>query len=996
MTIERKGLSPRQTITLGNDKYTISGKRGDGTSSIVYDATTHIEALNKTKKVLIKELFPVNLNIRRDSVGALIIPKASADLFKKYKESFKNAAKLQLEFHNPSADADTASSTNSTSNLENLYECGNTLYSVMSLDDGQTYEEYNSDDLRSHIEICRNLADAIRKYHERGYLHLDIKPKNIFVLAGSNHIKLFDFDTVQRKEDINNCNCQVTFTNEYAPPELELTTISNAYYSDLDERTDIYMIGATLFDKLFNCTPSLPDRFPFQTWDFDESEAAKTASTQVKDKITDVFRKTLAQLQEGRYNDVSELICAFDCILDLLKFKYNLVNQNIYKTSGDYFIPRTQETKQIRNILNEKHIAYLYGMGGIGKSETARAYAEEYRNDYSVIQLVGYHSDLEATIESLIFSDDDQYKKTGNTVSRFEYVYSRLQSSLLNNEKTLIIIDNYNYETEIETEKNQKVLEKLKRISIHFLFTTRNIPFDLEKGIEIREFSKDISRKLFFSINPKDMNQPERIEKVDKILDLTGCHTLTVDLVARQSKSIETRGKHTIDELIDELNISGFNNKADIKVKHSKDGIITNDIVYKQISALFDFSTLSDTEKYVLVASSLLPVEGMNENKFCDLIALDKISGSDSWGENEIITKLVENGWLRRGIKCKRPDDDFNNGWNKSTEIDGCYYMNSFSLREVFNDQTGTVFISIHPIIADITLNHLNHFAIDFGYLYENLIRTIRKEWHVVLDKIISFSEDSYLTPCERMATIIVRRVPLNRDNFVHINKLACFVLYRHCISEFDVFLKKAKEYLNRSNRNRLCDLAFYYKLLCLRCCDYRLPWKSEHLNESSLSVEDIEKYNDQAKKYASISIKYFFPFLTVTGRALLVKEFANAFLHARDYCTAIKLCKQLLDHCSMTKDIEEIADANYRMGESFVRSYFEVYYKIGSEEEGINRLKASVPYLQTAFDLYKSVPQKDEYRLSFYARELHYAKFCIDNPSLIQYYDQIVDSWRK
>ena len=43
----------------------------------------------------------------------------------------------------------------------------------------------------------------IQKYHENGYLHLDIKPNNIFIFPETaQHIQLFDFDSVITIEEL--------------------------------------------------------------------------------------------------------------------------------------------------------------------------------------------------------------------------------------------------------------------------------------------------------------------------------------------------------------------------------------------------------------------------------------------------------------------------------------------------------------------------------------------------------------------------------------------------------------------------------------------------------------------------------------------------------------------------------------------------------------------------------------------------------------------------
>lgn len=931
MTIERKDLSPRQTITLGNDKYTISGKRGDGTSSIVYDATTHIEALNKPKKVLIKELFPVNLNIRRDSVGALIIPKASVDLFKKYKESFINAAKLQLDFHNPSEDADTASSTNSTSNLENLYECGNTLYSVMSLDDGQTYEEYNSDDLRSHIEICRNLALAIGRYHERGYLHLDIKPENIFVLAGSNNIKLFDFDTVQRKEDITHQNCQLSYTQAYAPPELLLAETDSDYYAKIDERTDIYMIGATLLYKLFGRTPTFMDQLFFQTWDFDKSAATKRTSPQVREELTYILRKTLSDEQEDRFNNNAELITALNHILDLLKFDYYLINHNINRTSGNDYIPRTQEIQSVRNILNQYHMAYLYGMGGIGKSETARAYVEEYRNDYSVIQLIGYQTDLAKTIASLSFSDDEGFNDNAhNEDDRYKMVFTRLSDKLLNNERTLIIIDNYNYISDVAKdisekdqkvlETNRKVLQDLNKLSIHFIFTTRNtpLPHDIRQGIEIKEFSIDELRELFFRINPIDKDNPERIKKVDKILELTGLHTLTVDLIARQSVSIEGMGNHTLDDLIDVISRSGMNNEVDVIVSNNKDEKDTYDIVYNHIKVLFDFTRLSETEEYVLATAALLPITGMKEKDFCELIAIDKVSNQPTgWGLNKTITKLVESGWLRRSGH-------------------------------------DTVITSMHPIIADVVLNELQLFFINnaFPFFYDNLENSI-STFFENRTKNRYPAKDYYHLGILLTSGVygeilfkIILKVPFCHNNFISISNLANYVIRSMHIDVSELYIDKAMDYF-KNNECTEYEIAWFYKLVCMESCLSRLNSELTYADpimegllmqdyddeiadgcfDDEMMSDDFSEhiidptiyYSALAKALAIASLQFFNPYMSYIEKARLSEEFAYTFSYAQDFDNAIHFCKEALNYYNKANDQDGIANIKAYIGYNYM-----------------------------------------------------------------------------
>ena len=51
--------------------------------------------------------------------------------------------------------------------------------------------------LKECLTLVRSTAEVIRRIHDHGWLYLDIKPENIFVLEGTHEIvQLFDFDSL--------------------------------------------------------------------------------------------------------------------------------------------------------------------------------------------------------------------------------------------------------------------------------------------------------------------------------------------------------------------------------------------------------------------------------------------------------------------------------------------------------------------------------------------------------------------------------------------------------------------------------------------------------------------------------------------------------------------------------------------------------------------------------------------------------------------------------
>lgn len=638
MCVDRQELKQGTHLVLDKE-YEIKEVIGLGASCVVYLA----ENCTNSRKVLIKELYPIELGIFRDNKNALVIPVSSQENFAEYKEKLKRAVDLQISFHN------AEDSGNSTADVEEVMECNNTLYVVMGRVVGNSYNNHTPENLTSVLKIGRSLTKAIAMYHSKGYLHLDIKAENVFKIKETDElVKLFDFDSVHTKEEIQNGECSISFTPSSASPEVLLC--KNRTLKNIDETADLFSIGALMFKKIMGRDVEVEDSRYLKKWDYDKIDLVKTVSPQTKSVLTEIFRHTLARKQKNRYQTAEELMAALEQAIELSVTRIFLANHNITTTtSKDYYISRAEKVKEIREKLENYHIAYLYGIGGIGKSETAREYAETYRSQYDIVHLTHYSIDLKQTIALLNFInlDDRELQFEEKYQLRLDFLSNRE----MYNANTLLIIDNYNVSPNSEEyEKNVEVLKELKKLDIHILFTTRTTPNDGNRKIDIEELSDADLRALFFAVNPKDRNCVARIAQVNELIEVSFRHTLTVDLVAHQTVQIERFGKKTLADYIAVLKNSGLNNEVKLSVYNNKDDNEKNAIIFDHIKALFDFSELTNKERYVMVNACLLPVSGMETAQFCEFIDLDHYDDSQSsdWGEDYTITNLVNGGWVKR------------------------------------------------------------------------------------------------------------------------------------------------------------------------------------------------------------------------------------------------------------------------------------------------------------------------------------------------------------
>ena len=84
---------------------------------------------------------------------------------------------------------------------------------------GQAYARVEEPDLYQLLRHMKALTRVIGNYHRAGFLHLDIKPDNIFVYPETPEmLLLFDFDSVVPKDAVSS-GTGLSYTRDWAAPE---------------------------------------------------------------------------------------------------------------------------------------------------------------------------------------------------------------------------------------------------------------------------------------------------------------------------------------------------------------------------------------------------------------------------------------------------------------------------------------------------------------------------------------------------------------------------------------------------------------------------------------------------------------------------------------------------------------------------------------------------------------------------------------------------------
>jgi eukaryotic-like serine/threonine-protein kinase len=146
--------------------------------------------------------------------------------------------------------------------IHDFGEEGGHFYIVMELLEGQTLRSLMHSgplEMDRALELAIQVADALDAAHDRGVVHRDVKPANIFVNS-RGHAKVLDFGLAKMSQTAAGDGTPTSTTTTLTPEHSTLTRPGAAlgtfaYMSpeqargeELDSRTDIFSFGAVLYE----------------------------------------------------------------------------------------------------------------------------------------------------------------------------------------------------------------------------------------------------------------------------------------------------------------------------------------------------------------------------------------------------------------------------------------------------------------------------------------------------------------------------------------------------------------------------------------------------------------------------------------------------------------------------------------------------------------------------------------------------------------------------
>jgi tetratricopeptide (TPR) repeat protein len=178
------------------------------------------------------------------------------------------------------------------------------LYIVMEYIDGESLRSIQKKKIFSWQEVLKiatDICDAIKCAHKHGVIHRDIRPDNIR-LCDDNTVKVLGFGlaritNVPKAQETN----QITEAPFYKSPE-QIRGIE----VEIDERSDIYSLGITLYEMLTGHMPFYEGDIAYRHIN-EPPKSPSREKPEIPRWLDKIVLKCLAKNPSDRYQEISHL-----------------------------------------------------------------------------------------------------------------------------------------------------------------------------------------------------------------------------------------------------------------------------------------------------------------------------------------------------------------------------------------------------------------------------------------------------------------------------------------------------------------------------------------------------------------------------------------------------------------------------------------------------------------------------------------------------------------
>ncbi len=169
------------------------------------------------------------------------------------------------------------------------------------------------------IHICSQIASALAAAHDKGIVHRDIKPDNIFLVQrdSQDFVKVVDFG-ISKSMDTESEDVRLTQTGMVLGTPLYMSPEQARGDDDLDHRIDIYALGVILYE-------AVTGEVPFQGKNYlniltqviaDDPKTPSELFPDIDRDLESVIMKAMAKDPDQRYQAMKDISADLEALAD--------------------------------------------------------------------------------------------------------------------------------------------------------------------------------------------------------------------------------------------------------------------------------------------------------------------------------------------------------------------------------------------------------------------------------------------------------------------------------------------------------------------------------------------------------------------------------------------------------------------------------------------------------------------------------------------------------
>lgn len=288
-------------------------------------------------------------------------------------------------------------------------------------------------------------------------------------------------------------------------------------------------------------------------------------------------------------------------------------------------IGREEALFDFKDKLDNNKIVLVTGIGGIGKTEFVKKFLEQVSLEDRKIGWFDYNVSFRDTI----LNTRGLVENANAFLQDQEAIYLERFSLIKKLEKNdILVFDNI----------DNKNIEPILELECKVIITTRCIFEQYKKtffNYSLDFLSLKACRELFLFYWEKEIETKEEEEYLDKIIELTVNHTLSLELLAKTCRA----GYLSVKELYEKLHSEGFSLQS-IKERIKRNNYSDDKVFIEHMTKLYEIpkEKLSEIEIHVLKNLCVIPLIDF------DIKVLKEWLGLDSF---DVLNHLNEKGWIK-------------------------------------------------------------------------------------------------------------------------------------------------------------------------------------------------------------------------------------------------------------------------------------------------------------------------------------------------------------